>query len=108
MAHPCLRGTHLVTRWQDVGEHQGGFVADAAWQPEGRRVGERHTHELGLRPMELVTRDSAAAAEALPVLALAAGPGPAGTLYSLLTPSGGSRRASHGQRLLVPMHRRYT
>ena len=62
----------LVAGRQDVGQHQHRFVADAGRDRVGRQIGERDPHELGLRAVDLVAEDPAAAAEALAGVALPA------------------------------------
>ena len=70
----AVEHTDLVAGRQDVGQHQQLLVGDAGGSGIGRRVGERHAHVLGLRAVDLVAEDPPAAAEALPVLRLAAVP----------------------------------
>ena len=62
----------LVAGRQDVGQHQHCFVADAGGNRIGRQVGERNSHELGLRAVDLVAEDPTSATEALAAMALAA------------------------------------
>ncbi len=65
---------NLVAGREDVGQHQDLLVARPDGARVGGRVGERNSDQLGLCAVDRVAEDPAAAAEALPVGALAAVP----------------------------------
>ena len=76
-----IAGTHaagqhadLVAGRQDVGQHESFLVAHPVGDPERGGVGVRHPDVLGLRAVDLVAEDPAAALQALPVARLAAVP----------------------------------
>src|ERR1035441_6091276 len=80
VARPYAAVEHpdLITGRQDVRQHQDLLAGGTLRHPVGRCVGKRHPAVLGLSPVDLVAEDPAAAAEALPAVALAAEPaGPA-------------------------------
>ena len=70
--HLAVEDADLVAGGQDVGQHQDLLVGHAGGHRVGRRVGERDAHVLGLRAVDLVAEDPAAATEALAVAALPA------------------------------------
>jgi hypothetical protein len=70
----AVEDADLVAGGQDVGHHQELLVGHAVGHGVGRQVGERHADVLGLGSVDLVAEDPAAAAQALPVPALAAEP----------------------------------
>ena len=72
--HLAVEDADLVAGRQDVGQHQDVLVGGAVRHRVGGGVGERHPDVLGLGAVDLVAEDPAAAAEALPVAALAAEP----------------------------------
>ena len=71
-AHVPVEDADLVAGGQDVGEHQQLLVGHAVGSEVGGGVGERHPDLLGLRAVDQVAEDPAAAAEALAVAALPA------------------------------------
>src|SRR5580693_4561870 len=78
-ADVAVEHADLVAGGQDIGQHKGLLVAEAAGNRVGGGVGERHADVLGLGAVDLVAEDPAAGAQALPVAAFAAEPaGPAG------------------------------
>src|SRR5580700_1618248 len=78
-ADVAVEHADLVAGGQDVGQHEGLLVAEAAGYAVGGGVGERDADVLGLGAIDLVAEDPAAGAQALPVAAFAAEPaGPAG------------------------------
>src|SRR5690606_36550377 len=62
----------FVRGGEDVGQHQDLLVTDAVRYRVGGEVGERYTHLLGLRAVDLVAEDPTAASKALAGVTLAA------------------------------------
>src|SRR5580700_6584096 len=78
-ADVAVEHADLVAGGEDIGQHEGLLVAEAAGYAVGGGVGERDADVLGLGAIDLVAEDPAAGAQALPVAAFAAEPaGPAG------------------------------
>src|SRR6185295_3136505 len=71
-AHGAGQHADLVASRQDVGQHEGFFVAHAVGNVEHRVVRVQHADELGLGAVDLVAENPAAALQALPVARLAA------------------------------------
>ena len=72
--HLAVAHADLVAGREDVGQHQDLLVAHPDGARVGGRVGEGNADQLGLGAVDRVPEDPAAAAEALPVGALAAVP----------------------------------
>ena len=69
---PAVENADLIRRRQDVGEEQHLLVAERIRHLVDGRIGERHSGELGLQPVDQVPEDPAAATRAEAVLRLLA------------------------------------
>jgi hypothetical protein len=67
-----IQDADLVASGQDIGHHEQRLVADPGWGRIGRGVGEGNPDIFSLGPVDLVSENPSAPAQALPVSGLAA------------------------------------